>query len=126
MNKLKWTGDLESLKLFLSDELNVAGRWESPSGGSWQFSSGHLTVTWYTDSKTILFQGPQGSETYSILKNKVEEQVTTQDYSTVDVVGHQILATMSMKQTLLMSKSLTESEVHQRETPRERSVMETK
>ena len=46
-NKLKWAGDLKGLKLFISDELNLRGKWKSPRGGTWQFSSEHLTVTWY-------------------------------------------------------------------------------
>ena len=71
-NKLKWAGDLEGLKLFISDELKLKGKWKSPRGGTWQFLSEHLTVTWYMTSKTILFQGPHGSEVYNTLKKKAE------------------------------------------------------
>ena len=44
-NKMKWAGDLEGL--FISDELNFKGKWRSPRGGTWEFSSQHWTVTWY-------------------------------------------------------------------------------
>ena len=71
-NKLKWAGDLEGLKLFISDEFKLKGKWKSPRGGTWQFLSEHLTVTWYMTSKSILLQGPHGSEVYSTLKKKAE------------------------------------------------------
>ena len=74
-NKLKWAGDLEGLKLFISDELNLRGKWKSPRGVTWQLSNEHLTVTWYMTSKTILFQGPQESEVYNTLKKKAEAPV---------------------------------------------------
>ena len=63
-NKLKCAGDLEGLKSFIPD---LKGKWKSPRGGTWQFLSEHLTVTWYMTSKTILFQGPHGSEGYNTL-----------------------------------------------------------
>ena len=51
-NKLKWAGDLEGLKLFISDELKLKGKLKSPCGGTRQFLSEHLTVTWYMTNKT--------------------------------------------------------------------------
>ena len=83
-NKLKWAGDLEGLKLFLSDELGVNGKWKSPSGGTWKFSSEHLNVTWYVKSQTISFQGPRGDQVYKEIKKTAEKQITDQKCSTID------------------------------------------
>ena len=67
-DKLKWTGDLDSLKKFFADKLNVYGRWKSPGGGAWQLANEELSITWYTNSKSILLQGTRGKE----IKKKVE------------------------------------------------------
>ena len=108
-NKLKWAGDLEGLKLFISDEFKLKGKWKSPRGGTWQFLSEHLTVTWYITSKTILFQGPHGSEVYSTLKKKAEAPAVINNdlnNSSATLLLTMLTTRMRKKPMFLTSKSL--------------------
>ena len=65
-NKLQWTGTLEDLKAFVLTEIdeNIAEStsWRSPSGGTWQFDSKPLSVTWHSKSGNIYFKGDNGED----------------------------------------------------------------
>ena len=65
-NKLQWTGTLEDLKAFVLTEIdaNIAEStsWQSPSGGTWQFDSKPLSVTWHSKSGNIYFKGDNGED----------------------------------------------------------------
>ena len=65
-NKIKWTGTLEDLKAFVLTEINeeTAERTNSraPNGGTWVFYSELLSVTWYSKSKNIVFDGEKGKD----------------------------------------------------------------
>ena len=54
--KLKWIGNLSSLKRFVEDELGQVGKWLSPGGNTKLFSGEFLTLTWYPNKGTLLFQ----------------------------------------------------------------------
>ena len=70
-NKLIWNGDIIELKSYVAEKLNINGKWKSPSGGRWLFTSDALSITWYCKSKTVLFQGPRGSEVADSLKKNI-------------------------------------------------------
>ena len=57
-NKLKWSGSLEDLKAFvlteISEEIAERTSWRSPSGGTWQFDSKTLSITWHTKSEIFI------------------------------------------------------------------------
>ncbi|CAB4017810.1 Hypothetical predicted protein, partial [Paramuricea clavata] len=59
-SKLKWSGTLEDLKAFvlteISEEIAENTSWRSPSGGTWQFDSKMLSVTWHSKSENIYFK----------------------------------------------------------------------
>ncbi|CAB4001753.1 Tetratricopeptide repeat 28, partial [Paramuricea clavata] len=65
-SKLKWSGTLEDLKAFvlteISEEIAENTSWRSPSGGTWQFDSKMLSVTWHSKSENIYFKGEKGSD----------------------------------------------------------------
>ena len=65
-NKLQWTGTLEDLKAFVLTEINEniaeSTSWRSPSGGTWQFESKPLSVTWHSKSGNIYFKGENGED----------------------------------------------------------------
>ena len=65
-NKLKWLGSLEDLKAFvlteISEETTENAAWRSPSGGTWQFDSEMLSVTWHSKSQNIYFKGEYGDD----------------------------------------------------------------
>lgn len=61
--RLKWTGDLISLKNFFNEILGLHGKWTSPGGNSKRFNCSNydFTVTWYCKKQlTLLFQGRNG------------------------------------------------------------------
>ena len=61
--RLKWCNDLDSLKAFVAEVLDLNGKWCSPGGGSKRFTSSNaeLTLTWYSGKQnTLLFQGKDG------------------------------------------------------------------
>lgn len=59
-SKLKWTGSLEDLKVFIltevDEETDKSTGWKSPSGGTWTFVSYVLSVTWHKKSENIFFK----------------------------------------------------------------------
>ena len=63
--RLKWCNDLDSLKAFVAEVLDLNGKWCSPGGGSKRFTSSNaelLTLTWYSGKQnTLLFQGKDGN-----------------------------------------------------------------
>ena len=65
-SKLKWSGTLEDLKAFvlteISEEIAENTSWRSPSGGTWQFDSKMLSVTWHSKSENIYFKGEKGGD----------------------------------------------------------------
>ena len=65
-NKLQWKGTLEDLKAFvvieIDEETAASNNWCSTGGGSWNFESQVLTVTWQTKSQNIYFGGEKGSD----------------------------------------------------------------
>ena len=61
---MKWCNDLDSLKAFVAEVLDLNGKWCSPGGGSKRFTSSNaeLTLTWYSGKQnTLLFQGKDGN-----------------------------------------------------------------
>ena len=59
--KVKWLGTLEDLKKFVSDMFDGDGKWRSPGGKAKSFRNDHIAITWYSDKKTLLFQGRIGN-----------------------------------------------------------------
>ncbi|CAB4042019.1 Hypothetical predicted protein, partial [Paramuricea clavata] len=53
--RLKWCNDLDSLKAFVAEVLDLNGKWCSPGGGSKRFTSSNaeLTLTWYSEPTPI-------------------------------------------------------------------------
>ena len=63
-NKLQWKGALEDLKAFILTEIDeetaANTTWRSPGGGTWNFESKLLAVTWLTKSQNIYFDREKG------------------------------------------------------------------
>ncbi len=54
---LAWSGDFESLKLFLKEDLKFNGTWMQPGGDKKLFSSENLTISWRRDKSILSFEG---------------------------------------------------------------------
>ena len=85
--RLVWTSDLDTLKKFVENRLNLQGKWTSPGGNSKQFksSSKNLIITWYNRKQlTLAFQGPDGPYFKSKLVDLVLNKKARLDSSVLD------------------------------------------
>lgn len=55
--KLSWAGDLQSLKDFVNDYLNLNGEWSSPGGERKTFTDGCVSITWWKNKKFLSLNG---------------------------------------------------------------------
>ncbi|CAB4016388.1 Hypothetical predicted protein [Paramuricea clavata] len=60
--KLSWSGDYESLKLFVDSELNFEGTWSSIGGEKKLFKSKNVDIHWWAKKKFLRIEGKQASE----------------------------------------------------------------
>ena len=61
--RLIWTSDLETLKKFVEECIQLHGKWSSPGGTTKTFKgdNNRLTITWYRGKQsTLAFQGKDG------------------------------------------------------------------
>ena len=65
--KVKWLGDLNELKQLMFDIFGNNGKWSSPGGSAKAFRNDKTTITWYTNKRSLLFQGQLGN----ILKTQI-------------------------------------------------------
>ena len=71
----QWTNDLERLKHFIEEIVDIKGKWSSPVDGSMRFKSQCVLfqVTWYFKKQsTLLFQGELAED----LAVKLKEAIT--------------------------------------------------
>lgn len=52
--KLAWSGDYQSLKNFVKDELNIDGKWTSPGGEKKHFTSEYVEISWWMNKKYMV------------------------------------------------------------------------
>ena len=57
--KLSWSGDYESLKLFVDSELNLQGKWTSTGGENKLFESDNVDIHWRAKKKFLRIEGKQ-------------------------------------------------------------------
>ena len=60
--KLSWSGDYESLKLFVDSELNLQGKWTSTGEENKLFESDNVDIHWRAKKKFLRIEGKQASE----------------------------------------------------------------
>lgn len=79
--KVKWMGNLEELKRFVFDIFGEDGKWSSPGGSAKAFHNKKITITWYANKKTMLFQGQMGNmlKTHILKLNATESMVLDND-----------------------------------------------
>ena len=78
-SKLKWRGSLETLRSFVSSELNLSGKWTSPGGDLKVFTNGNksmnenetVTIKWYQGKKVFLVQGDRASNIEATIYDKI-------------------------------------------------------
>ena len=89
-SKLKWRGDLESLKRFIAVDLNLSGKWSSPGGDARAFTNENeistegdiVKMKWYQGKKTLLFQGSGAKQIEEDLYRKIESMSSSSEGET--------------------------------------------
>lgn len=71
--KLKWMKSLESLQHLVATSLQLKGHWSAPSGHLKLFkeTSGSITIRYYSNTTSIIFQEDQGKKLENILLEKI-------------------------------------------------------
>ena len=70
--KIQWLGGFVELQDFVSDVLDEPGKWNSPGGKAKSYRNSKITMTWYYDRKTLLFQGNSGANIKEYVRNLVK------------------------------------------------------
>ena len=56
--KLKWTGDYESLQIFVDNNLaEFNGIWTTPRGGCKELKHPRLLLRWYSNTQSLILDG---------------------------------------------------------------------
>ena len=79
-SKLKWIGDLDSLKYFTANELNLSGKWSSPGGDTKAFTSESdasneseiIKIKWNQGKKFLLFLGVKAKQIEEEIQRKIQ------------------------------------------------------
>ncbi len=107
-NKLKWSGTLEDLKAFvlteISEEIAENTSWRSPSGGTWQFDSKMLSVTWHSKSENIYFKGEKGDDLTKRVYSYVNQRLGKNDQTAMSTSPTETELAKSIE-SLLASKN---------------------
>jgi hypothetical protein len=107
-SKLKWSGTLEDLKAFvlteISEEIAENTSWRSPSGGTWQFDSKMLSVTWHSKSENIYFKGEKGDDLTKRVYSYVNQRLGENDQTAMSRTPTETELAMSIE-SLLASKN---------------------
>ena len=61
-----WSGDFESLKLLLKEDLKLDGTWSHPGGDKKLFSAENITISWRRNKSILLLEGENAG---SLMKN---------------------------------------------------------
>ena len=74
-----WTGDLYSLKLFVSEELQLNDVWEQPGGDKKVLKTNHTSIVWRKSKSVLQIEGAEVSKIIQLLCTKigVKEHVDT-------------------------------------------------
>ena len=52
----RWKGTSDQLKRFFAEDLKLSGKWNSPSGGVWLFSTKEYEVKWQKSMKLVVIR----------------------------------------------------------------------
>ncbi|CAB4040188.1 Hypothetical predicted protein [Paramuricea clavata] len=67
--KVKWLGNLNDLKAFMSALFGDVGKWSSPGGGAKSYRNDLISINWYIHKKALIFHDQLGI----VLKNKLTD-----------------------------------------------------
>ena len=75
-----WNGDIEDLKRFVAESLQLVGKWTSPGGDTKQFSNENVTLKWSGASKKKLSIVKDVDSTLEkLLSNVIKDKSSVKD-----------------------------------------------
>lgn len=67
--EVKCTGGLTKLKTFITEIFGDEGIWSSPSESSNLYRGDNVSITWYANKGTLIFQGESGDKPKDLMTN---------------------------------------------------------
>ena len=74
---LAWTGEYESLKKFLSEDLKLIGIWEQPGGDKKVFKTRNISISWRKSKSLLYIEGPEADKITQLLCSKITENLNS-------------------------------------------------
>ena len=74
---LDWTGEYESLKKFLSEDLKLIGIWEQPGGDKKVFKTRNISISWRKSKSLLYIEGPEADKITQLLCSKIMENLNS-------------------------------------------------
>ena len=78
--KIQWLGNIDQLKNLISDLFGSNGKWSSPGGYAKYFRNDKISVRWYSNKRTLVFNSTLGSffkkRITDLLKNVLPTEAT--------------------------------------------------
>ncbi|CAB3996074.1 Hypothetical predicted protein, partial [Paramuricea clavata] len=96
--KIKWLGNFDELKCLIFDLFGADGKWSSPRGSAKAFRNDKITITYYTNKKSLLFQGQEGNRLKEVILNQSSK---SSDLFTDSIVSHESIICVSNNDNLL-------------------------
>ena len=101
--KIKWLGNFDELKCLIFDLFGVDGKWSSPRGSAKAFRNDKITITYYTNKKSLLFQGQEGNRLKEVILNQSSK---SSDLFTDSIVSHESIPCASNNDNLLYASQI--------------------
>ena len=102
--KIKWLGSFEELKCLIFDLFGVDGKWSSPRGTAKTFRNDKITITWYANKKSLLFQGQEGNRLKAVILNQSRK---SSDLLSDSIVNHEVVSGVLNDDNLMLYANQT-------------------
>ena len=79
-NRIKWPGNYELLRNFVSDLFGNDGKWSSPGGSGKSFRNDRLCITWYANKESLLFQPELGDKLKDLVVNLCKSKAQIHEF----------------------------------------------
>ena len=83
--KIHWLGNLDELKALIFELFGSSGKWSSPGGYAKSFRNENISVTWYTNKRTLSFHGVLGNSFKELILDLLKNELSTLAAISTDV-----------------------------------------
>ena len=108
-SKLRWRGNLETLKSFIANELNLTGKWTSPGGDVKAFTNDNdyitedetIKIKWYQGKNILTIQGVKSQDIEDKIRDEMQKISHTGEGESKDEQDNVSLDQTALNQTEL-------------------------